>query len=265
MRRTGDGSFSFDGKVAVVTGAASGIGAAAVAALRAAGATVAACDLDSAVPTHRGQRNFELDVADPVAVATTIARIAVELGGIDLLISNAGTATRASIATMPVADWQRVIGVNLSAAFYLTKAVAPVMRARGGGAIVVVGSTAAKTIGYLSGVHYTASKAGLLAFARHAAFELGRDRIRVNTILPGPMENSMRVPHARAKTPESIADTGASLPLGEMVKPADVALAALYLCSPASAMLTGNELYVDSGWLTGFGFDIRQYFELRVE
>lgn len=253
----------FSGKVVIVTGAASGIGAAIAAGFADAGARVAACDVRADEITDPRLLAVALDMREAAAVAAAFDRIAAELGGIDVLISNAGTSTRASIATMPVEDWDRVTQVNMSGAFYAIKAAAPHMRRRGGGSVVVIASTAAKTIGYLSGVHYTASKAGVVALARHAAFELGRDRIRVNTILPGPMENSMRVPHAREKTADAIAEIGASLPLGHMVQPRDVAAIALFLASEAAAMLTGNELYVDAGWLSGMGFDQRSYFKLR--
>ncbi len=256
---------TLEDKVAVVTGAGSGIGAAAARALAAAGAMVALIDRDADAVTREARaseraRPFVADVSDRVAVQAAFAEIATALGGIDVLVNNAGVESVWTIERMPESDWDRVLAVNLKAAMLCTQAAVLPMRSRGGGAIVNVASVAGRRISYSGGAAYTASKAGVLGFTRHAAFELGRDRIRVNAVCPGPTLTPMILRNTDATQRDRIA---ASVPLGRWVMPDDVAQAILFLASESASMCTGTALDVDGGVLVSNGASYEDYFARR--
>lgn len=252
------------GKVAVVTGGGGGIGSACAQALHAAGATVvvvdATADGAAAVASALGTEALAitLDVTDAAAVGSTFDAIATELGGVDIVVNSAGIATRGTIDSLPPSEWDAVLAVNVSGAFYCTKAATPHLSARGGGSIVNIASIAGRWIAFNAGVHYATSKAGLLALTRQSAFELGRRNIRVNAVLPGPMTNRMgggTTSHADAVL--------ADLPLGRAVRPRDVAAAVMYLSGPDAAIVTGAEIAVDGGFLTGTTANLALYFESK--
>ena len=227
------------GKIALVTGGGNGIGAASCRALAEAGARVAVHR-----PRRRGGREgraeigggatgHALDVADGEAFERLAAEIAARAGGIDILVNSAGTITRQTIAAMPVADWDRIIAVNLRGPFNGTQAVIPHMKQRGGGAIVNIASVAGRRISFGGGANYTASKAGLLGLTRHAAYELAPDHIRVNAVCPGPTATAFgggQMPSAERK-----AERARKIPLGRMVEAEDIADAVLFLASDAVA------------------------------
>lgn len=248
-------------RVALVTGGGGGIGSACAAALHDAGARVAVAD--AAIAAAEATANLlgsravaiELDVADADAVRAAFDRVAADLGGVDIVVNAAGIASRGTLASLPPSEWHSVLSVNLSGAFHCIQSACPHLIARGGGSIVNVASIAARWIAFNSGAHYSASKAGLLALTRQAAFELGRHNIRVNAVLPGPMTNRMgggTTRHADAVLPD--------LPLGRAARPSDVAAAVMFLCGPGASMITGAELAVDGGFLTGTTADLRSYF-----
>ncbi|HYU11514.1 MAG TPA: SDR family NAD(P)-dependent oxidoreductase, partial [Stellaceae bacterium] len=166
----------FSGKIVLVTGGGNGIGAASCRGFARAGARVAVIDRDGAAAQSvaaeigGGATGHALDVADGAAFARLAAETAAQAGGIDILVNSAGTITRQTIAAMPVADWDRVIAVNLRGPFNGVQAVIPHMKARGGGAIVNIASVAGRRISFGGGANYSASKAGLLGFTRHAAY-----------------------------------------------------------------------------------------------
>ena len=253
------------GKTAIVTGAAGGIGAAAARALAAAGARVALLDRDAervaaAAAAIAGARAYPADIADKAAVERVFAAVARDLGGIDILVNNAGIESVWTIERMPEADWDRVLDVNLKGAMLCTQAAVPSMKARGGGAIVNVASVAGKRISFSGGASYTASKAGLLGFTRHAAFELGLYRIRVNAVCPGPTLTPMierNLDAAQRKSVEAI------VPLGRWVLPEDVAAAIVFLAGDGAAMCTGTSIDVDGGVLVSNGSPYREYFARR--
>lgn len=253
-------------QVAVVTGGGGGIGRAVAQAFGAAGATVAVVDLDAdkarqtvALLEADGQtaRAYALDVAEPSAVERTWVGIAADLGGMDVLINGAGFATVSTLDRMPPEDWLRVVGVNLNGPFFCTHYAVPYLRRRGG-SIVNVSSVAGKWIAYYAGVHYAATKAGLLSLTRQSALELARWDIRVNAVCPGPMENRM----GGGLHDDQRMD---NLPLGRRVRAAEVADAVLFLCSPAAQMITGVDLPVDGGFLTSTGADYATYLRVKGE
>jgi 3-oxoacyl-[acyl-carrier protein] reductase len=259
--------FDFTDQVAIVTGAASGIGAATARAFAAAGARVALVDRDATLAGETAAaigplaRVIAADVADKTTVAAAVAAVLGAWGRIDTLVNCAGIESRYTIAKLPENDWDRVLDVNLKGAMLATQAVVPAMRARGGGAIVNVASIAGKRISFNGGASYTASKAGLLGFTRHAAFELGIDRIRVNAVCPGPTLTPMV---ERSTNEAQRAGIERIVPLGRWVQPADVAHAILFLASDAAAMCTGTTLDIDGGVLVSNGSPYDEYFARRA-
>src|SRR5262252_595480 len=225
----------FTGKVALVTGGGSGIGAATCRAFAAAGAQVAILDRNAAA-----------------AEAVTEA-----WGGIDILVNGAGTTVRRMIGEMGTEDWERVIAVNLTGAFNGIQAVLPHMRARGGGAIVNIASIAGQRISFGGTANYSASKAGLLGLTRHAAYELAPDGIRVNAVCPGPTATGFG---GAMPSDEIKAARARKIPLGRMCEPEDIADPILFLASQAARMITGVALTVDGGVLIKNDTPYDEYF-----
>jgi 3-oxoacyl-[acyl-carrier protein] reductase len=234
----------FSGKIVLVTGGGNGIGAASCRGFAEGGARVAVIDRDAAAAQSvaaeigGGATGHALDVADGAAFARLAAEIAAQAGGIDILVNSAGTITRQTIAAMPVADWDRVIAVNLRGPFNGVQAVIPHVRARG--------------------ANYSASKAGLLGFTRHAAYELAPDRIRVNAVCPGPTATGFG--GGQLPSEEQKERRATKIPLGRMVEPEDIADAVLFLASDNSRMCTGIALDVDGGVLISNDIPYEEYF-----
>jgi 3-oxoacyl-[acyl-carrier protein] reductase len=257
------------GKVAIVSGGGSGIGAASCRALASQGARVAVLDRDAAAAeriaaeiTGRGgtAEAQALDVSDREGFARLAAGITEAAGGIDILVNSAGTTVRRMIGEMSAEDWDRVIAVNLTGAFNGIRAVLPHMRARGGGAIVNVASIAGQRISFGGTANYTASKAGLLGLTRHAAYELAPDRIRVNAVCPGPTATAFG---GAVPTKKSKAVRARKIPLGRMCEPEDIADPILFLASHAARMITGVALTVDGGVLVKNDTPYEEYFRPR--
>jgi NAD(P)-dependent dehydrogenase (short-subunit alcohol dehydrogenase family) len=257
-------AFDFAGKIVLVTGGGNGIGAACARGFAALGARVAVSDRDGdaaarvAAEIGATATGHALDVADGAAFARLAADIASREGGIDILVNSAGTITRQTIAAMPAADWDRIMAVNLRGPFNGTQAVIPHMKKRGGGAIVNIASVAGRRISFGGGANYSASKAGLLGFTRHAAYELAPDKIRVNAVCPGPTATGFgggQIPSAERK-----AERATKIPLGRMVEPEDIADAVLFLASGLARMCTGIALDVDGGVLISNDIPYEEYF-----
>lgn len=253
------------GKVAIVTGAASGIGEACAHAFARAGARVAMFDRDAPALSNAaraidGALPVVVDVADRTSVEHGVRDACEAFGGVDVLVNSAGIESTYTIEHMPQTEWDRVIEVNLRGTMLCTQAVVASMSARGGGAVVNVASIAGKRISYHGGAAYTASKAGVLGFTRHAAFEFGIRRIRVNAICPGPTLTPMI---RRNATEEEIAQTRTTIPLGRWVQPSDIASVALFLAGDAAAMCTGTTIDVDGGVLVSNGSSYNEYFARR--
>ena len=238
-------------RVIAVTGAATGIGAACVKLLAAHGAAVVALDRDTvsgtATAAEAGCRFLPLDVSDRVSVRAAFDAI----GSLDGLVNSAGVESRHVLETMDEAAWDRVQDVNLKGTLWCTQAAVAHMRRHGrGGSVVNIASIAGKRISYSGDMAYTASKAAVLGFTRHAAFELAGDGIRVNAVCPGPT----LTPMIRRNLSEArIAEVAEMVPLGRWVEAADVAEAVAFFLGPASAMCTGGTLDVDGGVLVSNG------------
>ena len=262
-------TFDIAGKVALVTGAAGGIGSATVALFARAGVAVAAFDRDAAgaaeVAARIGRNGARVlgggfDVRDQAAFADAVARTEREFGGLDFIVNVAGGGSRQTLATMTIEDWHAIVDLNLTGPFNSIKVGAPALKRRGGGAIVTVASLASIRMSMNNGMSYTASKSGVLGLVRHAAFELGGDNIRVNAVLPGPV----LTPQMKAKlSAEKIAEVPRTLPLGRWVQPDEVAAPILFFCSPMSSACTGTHVVIDCGLHVGATSSRAEYEQSR--
>jgi 3-oxoacyl-[acyl-carrier protein] reductase len=220
------------GRRVIVSGARGGIGLATVELLESAGCAVAGCDVD------------EFDVRDRDAVDEGVAGLVEGLGGCDAVVANAGVVDTIHRAEhFPEADWHKDLETNLSGPFHLVRAAFGPLKESGDGRVVLVSSASAET-GLPGQVAYTASKAGLVGMARTLAAEWGRDGIRCNVVMPG----LIGTPKVLA-LPEAVKDAmTATLPLGRIGKPAELAAAVAFLLSPAAAYITGTVIRVDGGY-----------------
>jgi NAD(P)-dependent dehydrogenase (short-subunit alcohol dehydrogenase family) len=258
----------FAGRVALVTGAASGIGRATALRLAREGATVAVVDrqLGGAEETVRliaglggSARAFGCDIADSAAVNAVAASIEHDLGPVDVLanVAGVGDATGiASIETLDDARWNAVLAVNLSGAFYCCRALLPAMARRGRGAVVNVSSLAGRSKSASGGPAYTASKAGLLGLTRHLAFDYGPRGVRVNAICPGgvdtPMLRAAGVEAARSEAEAAVwgrrlAAYEYFMPIKRLSSPDEQAAAIAFLASDDASYINGVALDVNGG------------------
>jgi len=227
----------FHGHLAVVTGAARGIGESIADALAAAGAIVYAFDIEA--PGHSRYRYCRVDASDPAAVEAAVAALP---GAPTLLVNNAGITRDRTLAKMSDAEWSSVLSVNLTGAFHLIRAIGPRMAARGFGRIVNVTSINGLRGKFGQG-NYAASKAGLIGLTKTAAREFGRAGVTVNAVAPGLVMTAM----ARGLPAEVIAQAGREAALAALAEPADVAQAVLFLLSDGARAITGEVLRVDAG------------------
>ena len=256
-----------EGRVAIVTGGASGIGAACVRTLAREGARLAVTDIDEAagralaaeIAAQAGDALFvRLDVTDEdswVAAMDTVDR---HFGRLDIMVANAGMCLMADTIAMPLADWRRQNALNLDGAFLSVKYAIPAMRRSGGGSIVIMSSVAGLH-GSAGFAGYCASKGGVRMFAKAVAMECCRagDAIRVNTVHPGvidtPLWATLPLPSADGK-PKTVIDPQrmgkADAPLGRSGLAEEVAEGVLFLASDASSYMTAAELVIDGG-ITG--------------
>ncbi|MFF5992337.1 SDR family NAD(P)-dependent oxidoreductase [Prauserella flavalba] len=237
----------FDGLVAAVTGGASGIGAAVVAALRERGARVAALDLRAA-PEADGVLGVQADVTDDASVREAIGTVADRFGGLDILVNNAGIGAQGTVADNDDAEWLRVLDVNVLGMVRTARAALPYLRRSDSAAIVNVGSIAA-TAGLPQRALYSASKGAVLALSRAMAADHLREGIRVNCVNPGTADTPWigRLLD-RADDPEAErAALCARQPHGRLVSPEEVAHAVVYLASPVAGSTSGVGLAVDGG------------------
>mgnify|MGYP001049085112 FL=1 len=236
-------------KRVLITGGATGIGAALVESFAAQGARVAFVDLDTDAGDALAARVasakfFRCDLRDLDALGATIGAIADDLGGIDVLINNAASDDRHSIDEVTPAFWDERMATNLRHLFFTAQAVVPGMRAAGGGAIINFGSISWH-LGLKGLVLYQTAKAAIEGLTRGLARELGGDNIRVTTIVPGNVQTPRQ---QRWYTPEDEAEIVAAQCLAGRIQPVDVAALALFLASDDARMCTGHEYFVDAGW-----------------
>jgi 3-oxoacyl-[acyl-carrier protein] reductase len=240
--------FDLSGKAALVTGASGGIGAAVARALHGAGATVALhgtrAERLEALAGELGGRAHAVpaDLGERAAVEGLAKQAAEAMGGLDILVNNAGLTRDNLFLRMSAEEWQRVLDVNLTAAFLLSKAaLRPMMKARWG-RIVNVTSVVGHT-GNPGQGNYAAAKAGLAAMSKSLAAEVASRGITVNCVAPGFVETAM----TDKLSEEQKARIMGQIPAGRMGTPEDCAAAVLYLASPEAAYVTGQTLHVNGG------------------
>jgi 3-oxoacyl-[acyl-carrier protein] reductase len=244
-----------DGKVAIVTGAAQGIGARVGERLAGEGAALAALDinLEKAQETVEHVRQaggqaeaYQVDVANTEAVKNVVAEVINRFGRLDILVNNAGVTRDGLLLTMTEQDWDLVIAVNLKSIFNFTKAVSRQMIKQKSGAIINVSSVVG-LMGNAGQINYAASKAGVIGATKSSAKELAARNIRVNAVAPGYIQTAMtdKLPE---KARQALIDF---IPAKQLGQPADVANAVLFLASDLSSYVTGEVIRVDGGMAMG--------------
>jgi NAD(P)-dependent dehydrogenase (short-subunit alcohol dehydrogenase family) len=240
----------FTGRVAIVTGAARGLGRAAATRLYERGASVAVNVRDAeraeAVATSFGDRALAVpgDITGTGVPEEIVQRTLDRFGRVDILVNNAAYARSTRFADLSPEEWRDALEVNLTAPFLLMKAVLPAMRAQQYGRIVNISSVAGRMVSTLGGPHYTATKTGLLGLTRAAASELGRFGITVNAVCPGMIDTELTREHA---TPDALAKYAASYPVPRLGTAAEVADLICFAASEAAGYITGASLDINGG------------------
>jgi NAD(P)-dependent dehydrogenase (short-subunit alcohol dehydrogenase family) len=244
-------SGSLEGKVAVVTGAAQGIGNAIAKGLAAEGARIVVADLnraDEAAQEFEDGIGLTVDVADELQVERMAQQVVDECGRIDILVNNAGLYASLQMrpfTEIPVEEWRQVMDVNVLSMFLTTRAVVPRMREQGGGRIVNISSgTPFRGVPFL--LHYVTSKGAIVALTRALAKELGRDDVLVNCVAPGfTMSDGVR---EHPEVIEALRDISVSArTIQRDQEPEDVVGAVVFLCGPGAAFVTGQTIVIDGG------------------
>lgn len=240
--------FSLQGKTAIVTGGGKGIGHTIACGLRSAGATVVLLDL-----CEDGEQDgfpiFKCDVSDESMVEATFGKLESKVGIADILVNNAGINALAPAATYPTATWSKIIGINLSGAFFCARrAGARMIDAGRAGRIINIASV----MGHVgpsmhTAVAYSAAKAGMLGLTRALAVEWAVHGITVNAICPGMILTDLTA--SRMLDAEYERKMRQRIPGGRFGQPGDLVGAAVFLASPASSLVTGHALNVDAGWM----------------
>jgi len=240
-------NISLKGHVAIVSGGARGIGAAAALALAEAGASVAVFDVLAATETvaaaaARGTvcRGWQLDISQEEAVNVAVAEVVSALGPVSIIVAAAGVMPSGTVDS-GLAQWRQVLSVNLDGTRHLVAACYPGMVQRGDGRIVLVTSVAARQGGLLAGAEYSASKGALLSYGRHIARNGAAHGVRSNIVAPGVIETSMNA-HLPKPDPQT-------LPAQRLGTPEDVAGPVVFLCSDRANYITGIELPINGGQL----------------
>jgi NAD(P)-dependent dehydrogenase (short-subunit alcohol dehydrogenase family) len=245
----------FEGRVAIVTGAGRGIGRAIAERLGSEGAAVVVADLDAATAKETvaaiqagGDRAVAItgDVTVPGNAERLVAGATERFGALDVLVNNAGILRSTRAAEVSPEEWRLVLDANLTGAFLCAQAAYPALRASGRGRIVNMASMAGRATSTLGGVHYTTAKAGVLGLTRHLAREWARDGITVNALSPGIVDTPM----VRGATDAGrMAEVVASIPLGRLAEPREIAALVAFLASDEAAYITGANVDIHGGEL----------------
>jgi NAD(P)-dependent dehydrogenase (short-subunit alcohol dehydrogenase family) len=248
-------SFSLAGKVAIVTGASSGLGVAFAVGLAEAGADIAICarrverlEETKALVQDTGRRCLAVpaDVANPEDCNRVVAETVEQLGKVDVLINNAGIGTAVPATRETPDEFRRVIDINLNGSYFMAQACARAMR-EGGGSIVNIGSVIGSTSAFLPQAAYASSKAAIIGLTRDLAQQwTGRKGIRVNALAPGFFKSEMTDQYQEGYVEQMMF----RVPAGRMGEPHELVAAAIFLASDASSYVTGVVLPVDGGVLT---------------
>jgi NAD(P)-dependent dehydrogenase (short-subunit alcohol dehydrogenase family) len=234
-----------EGKVAVVTGAASGIGAATVARFAEEGARTVGVDL---ADETGAERSFQVDVSDEDAVADMYRQVREEFGGIDILFNNAGISPDddRSVLETSLEGWQRVQDVNLKSVFLCCKHGIPHLLEGGGGSVINTASFVAVMGASTSQISYTAAKGGVLSLSRELGVEFARRGVRVNALCPGPVDTPL-LRELFSKDPVQAQRRLVHVPMGRFADVAEIANAVVFLASDESSFITASQFLVDGG------------------
>jgi NAD(P)-dependent dehydrogenase (short-subunit alcohol dehydrogenase family) len=253
-----DATFTLDDKVAIVVGAANGIGRATALAFAAAGAAVVCADVEepgakttAAELEANGARALplRLDVTDAGSCRAAVAATLQRFGGLDVLLYGAADSDRtATVLELEEAEWDRVIQVNLTGAFLMVRAALPPMIARGGGSVILIASQLGR-VASPGRPAYCATKGALIQLAKVLAADHAAQGIRANTISPGAVE-TRRMLRRWKDMDEARRMMGPKHLLGRLGRPEEIARAAVYLASDASSFMTGSDLLIDGGYTT---------------
>ena len=243
-----------EGKTAIVTGAASGIGKATAELFRCEGATVVAAD------RMGGTGITPLDAGSEAEVEALVERTVADFGGIDIVFANAGiSGGMAGMFEQSAADWQEILQVNLIGPFLMIKHAAPHMKERGGGSIICTASVAGLRAG-AGGAAYSASKAGVISLVKVAATQLAGSNVRVNAICPGLVETGMTAPlYEWARSSGKEGRIGRLNPMRRGGEPEEIASVALFLASDAASYVNGQAIAVDGGLSASHPFSQQEY------
>jgi len=250
MKNPGD---VLKGRVAVVTGGGRGIGKGIARKLVAAGAGVIVSDIDIAqaqlTADELSKKNnkvmaAQVDVSREESVAELIKRARDEFGTVDILINNAGIMFRTRLMDISVDEWERILRVNLTGPFLCIKTVIPLMKENDYGRIVNISSSAGRSVSTLGGVHYTASKAGLLGLTRAVAKEVALFGITVNAVCPGLIDTQMA---RETTTHEELENFLESFPIKRLGSPEEIGDLVVFLCSENASYITGASIDINGG------------------
>lgn len=250
--------FRLDSKTAVVTGAASGIGAATACLFSRAGANVVlgwypgdphdVAPVEQGIAAAGGQALVvPVDVRETSQVQALFTAASDRFGGVDVVVANAAIARLVPSDELDDERWAALLDVDLAGVFRCFREAIPYLRARGGGRLLATSSVAGAIVGWPEHTHYATAKAGIQGMVRSLALELGPDQITVNAIAPGVIETPQALDPVNSLGPEGVAAFGAAVPLGRSGRPEDIAAAYLFLASDEAGYLTGQTLVVDGG------------------
>jgi NAD(P)-dependent dehydrogenase (short-subunit alcohol dehydrogenase family) len=248
------------GKVAIVTGGAAGIGHAICLLFAREGAAVGVLDRDgdgaercaAAIAAEHGRAlALAADVTSSADAQRSVAEVEAEFGGLDVLVNNAGIIGFGTVETTEEADWHRILDVNLTAIYLMSKAAVPALRRRGGGSVVNV-SSAAGLVAWYDQAAYDAAKGGAVNLTRSMALDFAEDGIRVNCLVPAHVETPMSRGALTQRGEEGLRVRRRlldAIPLGRFSQPEEIAYGALFLAGDESSYATGSTLVLDGGYL----------------
>jgi 3-oxoacyl-[acyl-carrier protein] reductase len=243
-----------DGKVAIITGAGGGIGRATAGLFTREGAAVALVDVqEQAVSTLAEEIRtgggravpFACDVSDEEQVVRLVRSVTEQLGGVDIIVNNAGISLTTPILETSAAEWDKVLAVNLRSVFLLSREAFRVMKTNGAGKIINMASASGKIGGLVVGAHYAASKAAVMCFTKSLALQAAPYHVNVNAVCPGPTRSPMTDAWGEATN----AEFAAKIPFKRYGEPEEIAEAILFLASSRSSYITGEILDVNGGMI----------------